>query len=78
MSGGLGGKDVVGVTLPILKVGRPFAVNREFRTVSNVPGSSQFCTVATSTLITAFEALLFSKVGIVILSCPPLVFNCCH
>ena len=39
VSFGVGGKDVGGVTLPILKVGRPFAVNREFRTVSKVPGS---------------------------------------
>ena len=53
-----------GVTLPILKVGRPFAVNREFRTVSTVHGSSQFLTVAISTLITALETLLFSKVRI--------------
>ena len=36
---GVGGKDVGGVTLPILKVGRPFAGNWEFRTVSKVPGS---------------------------------------
>ena len=78
VSVGVGGKDVGGVTLPILKVGRPFAVKMEFRTVSNVPGSSQFFTVAISTLITAFETLLFSKVGIdwigiVMLSCPPFV-----
>ena len=53
-----------GVTLPIFKVGRPFAVKREFRTVSKVPGSSQFLTVAISTLITVFETQLFSKVGI--------------
>ena len=33
VSVGVGGKDVGGVTLPILKVGRPFAVKREFRTV---------------------------------------------
>ena len=64
VSVGVGGKDVGGVTLPILKVGRPFAVNREFRTVSKVPSSSQFLTVAISTLITALETLLFSKVGI--------------
>ena len=80
VSVGVGGKDVDGVTLPILKVGRPFAVNREFRTVSKVPGSSQFLTVAISTLITALETLLFSKVGvdsigIVMLSCPPLVLT---
>ena len=59
MSVGVGGKDVGGVTLPILKVGRPFAVKKEFRTVSNVPGSSQYFTVATSNVITAFETLLF-------------------
>ena len=46
VSVGVGGKDVGGVTLPILKVGRPFAINREFRTVSKVPRSSQFLTVA--------------------------------
>ena len=46
VSVGVGGKDVCGVTLPILKVGRPFAVNREFRTVSKVPGSTQFLTEA--------------------------------
>ena len=46
----VGGKDVVGVTLPILKVGRPSAAKREFRTVSKVPGSSLFLTVAISTL----------------------------
>ena len=68
------------VTLPILKVGRPFAVNREFRTVLKVLGSSQFLTVAISTLITALETLLFSKVGInwigiVMLSGPPLVLT---
>ena len=62
VSVGVGGKDVGGVTLPILKVGRPFAVNREFRTISKVPGSSQFLRVTISTLIT--ETLLFSKVGI--------------
>ena len=44
VSVGVGGKDVGGVTLPILKVGRPFEVKREFRTVSKVPGSSQFKT----------------------------------
>ena len=60
----VGGKDVGGVTLPIFKVGRPFAVKREFRTVSKVPCSSQFLTVAISTLITALETLLFSNVGI--------------
>ena len=64
VSVGVGGKEVGGVTLPILKVGRPFAVNRELRTVSKVPGSSQFFTVAISTLITALETILFSKVGI--------------
>ena len=64
MSVGVGGKDVGGVTLPILKVGRPFAVNREFRTVSKVPGASQFLTVAISALITALETQLFSKVGV--------------
>ena len=36
VSVGVGGKDVGGVTLPIFKVGRPFAVKREFRTVSTV------------------------------------------
>ena len=72
-------KDVGGVTLAILKVGRPFAANREFRTVSKVPGSSQFLTVALSTLITALETLLFSKVGIdwirIVMSGPPLVLT---
>ena len=72
----VGGKDVGGVTLLILKVGRPFAVKREFRTVSKVTGSSPFLIVAISTLINAFETLLFSKVGIdwigiVMLSGPP-------
>ena len=62
VSVGVGGKDVGGVTLHILKVGRPFAVKREFRTVSKVPGSSQFLTVAINTLITALETLFFSKV----------------
>ena len=47
-----------GVTLPILNVGRPFAVEREFRTVSKMPGSSLFLTVAISTVITALETLL--------------------
>ena len=79
VSVGVGGKDVGGVTLPILKVGRPFAVNREFRTVSKVPGSSQFLTVTISTLITALETLLFSKVGIdwigIVMSGPPLVLT---
>ena len=80
MSVGVGGKDVGGVTLPLLKVGRPFAVKREFRTVSKVPGSSQFLTVAIGTLITALETLLFSNVGIdwigiVMLSGPPLVLT---
>ena len=51
------------VTLAILKVARPFTVIREFITVSKVPGSSQFVTVAISTLITALETLHFSKVG---------------
>ena len=40
--GEVGEKDVGEVTWPILKVGRPFAVKREFRTVSKVPGSSLF------------------------------------
>ena len=80
VSVGVGGKDVGGVTLPILKVGRPFAVKREFRTVSKVPGSSQFLTVAISTLITALETLLFFNVGvdwilIVMVSGPPLVLT---
>ena len=64
VSVGVGGKDMGGVTLPILKVGRPFAVNREFRTISKVPGSSQFLTVRISMLITALETLLFPKVVI--------------
>ena len=62
---GVGGKDVGGVTLPILKVGRPFAVNREFKTVSKVPGSSQLLTVAISTLITALERRLFRKLELI-------------
>ena len=49
------GKDEGGVTLPILNWGRPLATRREFRTASNVPGTSLFLTVAISTLITAFE-----------------------
>ena len=52
VSVGAGGKEMRGVTLPILKVGRLFAVKREFRTVSEVNGSSQFLTVAISTLLT--------------------------
>ena len=64
VSVGVGGKDVGGETLPILKVESPFAVKRDFRTVSKVPGSSPFLSVAISTLITALETLLFSKVGI--------------
>ena len=79
VSVGAGGKDVGGVTLPILKVGRPFADKREFRTVSKVPCSSQFLTVAMSTLITALETLLFSKVGIdcigIVMSGPLLVLT---
>ena len=80
MSVGVGGKDVGGVTLPILKVWRPFAVKTEFRTVSKVPGSTQFLTEAISTLITAVETLLFSNfginwIGIVMLSDPPLVLT---
>ena len=39
VSVGVGGKDVGGVTLSILKVGRPFAVKREFGTISKVPSS---------------------------------------
>ena len=69
-----------GVTLLILKVGRPLAVKREFRTVSKVPGSSQFLTVAISTLITALKTLLFSEagidwIGIVMLSGPQFVLT---
>ena len=79
VSVGVGGKDVGRVTLPILKVGRPFAVNREFRTVSKVPGSSQFLTVAISTLITALETLIFSKVRIdwigIVMSGPQLILT---
>ena len=80
MSAGVGGKDVGEVTLTILKVGRPFAVKSEFRTVLKVSGSSQFLTVAISMLITVLETLLFSKVGInwieiVMLSGPPLVLT---
>ena len=60
-------------------MGRPFAVNREFRTVPKVAGSSQFLTVEISTLITALETLLFSKVGIdwtgIVISGPPLVLT---
>ena len=61
----VGGKDMGGVTLPILKVGRPFAVKREFRTVSKVSRSAQFLIVSISTLITALETRLFSKVGLI-------------
>ena len=79
VSVGVGGKVMGGVTLHILKVGKPFAVNREFGTVSKVPGSSQFLTAAISTLITALETLLFSKVGInwigIVMSGPPLVLT---
>ena len=59
-----GGKDVGGVTLPILKVGRPFAVKREF-IVSKVPSTSLFLTVAISTLIFFLgseETLFFSSI----------------
>ena len=41
MSVGVGGKDVGGVTLPILKVGIPFAVNRELNRFK----SARFLTV---------------------------------
>ena len=37
MSGGEGGKDVGGVTSPILKVGMPFTVKMEFRTFQRCP-----------------------------------------
>ena len=51
----------------------------EFRTVSKVPSSSQFLTMAISTLITVLETLLFSKVGIdwigIEMSGPPLVLT---
>ena len=60
----VGVKDVGGVTLPILKVVRPFAVKRKFRTISKVSCSSLFLKVAISSLITALETLLFFKVGI--------------
>ena len=80
MSIEVGEKEVGGVILPILKVGRPFAVKMEFRTVSKVPGSSPFLTVAKSMLITALETLLFSKggidwIGIVMLSGTQLVLT---
>ena len=79
VSVGVGGKDVGGVTLTILKVWRPFAGKREFRTVSKVPGSSQFLTVAISTLITSLETLLFSKIVIdwigIVMSGPPFVLT---
>ena len=65
MSVGVGGKDVSGVKLPILKVGIQFAIKKEFRTVSKVPGSSQFLTVAISMLITALETLLFRKLELI-------------
>ena len=55
------GKDEGGVTLPILNLGRPLATRRELRTASKMPGTSLFLTVALSTLITAFEMLLFSN-----------------
>ena len=42
MSVEVGGKAVGGVSLPILTVGRPFAVKREFRIVSKVAGSSVY------------------------------------
>ena len=68
-----------GVIFLILKVGRPFAVNREFRTISKVPGSSQFLTAAISMLITALETLIFSEVEIdwigIVMSGPPLVLT---
>ena len=60
----VGGKDEGGVTLRILKVGRPFTKKREFRNDSKVPGSSLFLIAAVSTLITAFKELFFSKIGI--------------
>ena len=77
MSVGVGGKDVVGVTLTILKVERPFSVKSEFRTILKVPGSSVFDS-GDKYAETALETLLFSKVGIdwigiVMLSGPPLV-----
>ena len=61
MSVEVGENNVGGVTLTILKVGKLFAVKRAFRTVSKMPGSSQFLTVAISTLITSLETLLFRK-----------------
>ena len=80
MSVEVGGKDMGGVSLPILKVGMPSKVKGELRTVSKVPSSSLFLSVAISTLITALETLLFSKVGVdwiekVMLSSPLLVFT---
>ena len=79
VSVGVSWKDVGRVTFPILKVTMPFAVNREFRTVSKMPGSSQFLTVAISTMITALEKRFFSKVGIdwigIVMSGPPLVLT---
>ena len=60
----VGGKDEGGETIHILKDGRPFAAKRKFTTVSKVPGSSLFLTVAISTLMTALETLHFSNVGI--------------
>ena len=55
----VGWKDVGGVTLPILRVGRPYAVNREFRTVSKVPGSSQFLSVAISQGLLHLQAWVY-------------------
>ena len=41
-----------------------FAAKKEFRTVSKVPRSLLFLTVAIFTLISALETLLFSRIGI--------------
>ena len=56
----VGRTRVHGVTLSILKEGRFFAVNREFRTVSKVPGSLQLLTV-----VILEKRCFYSNVGIV-------------
>ena len=47
------------VTLPVLKIGRPFAVEKVIRTVSKVPSFSLFLTVTIRTLITVLDTFFF-------------------
>ena len=77
VSVGVGLKDVGGVTLSILKVGRPFAVKMEFRTVQRCPVPHSFWDKYADNCVRTqhFSKDGIDSIGRVMLSSPPFVLT---